>query len=402
MTILLSIVGLGAIILIHELGHFLVSLGLGMRPRRFYIGFPPAVWKTNRNGIEYGIGAIPLGGFVKIPGMHRPAAVDVDVGIGRVANDVPALAAPTQRLRAALAAGDHDAARDAVRVLRELVDEEQLDERAEAAAHKSLDDLADALGPRAYWRAATWKRVAAIAAGPAANVLLAIVIFTVLFMTSAGKATTTVDHIAANSPAASAGLRPGDRIESINGTPVAAEHISTIISGSEGEPLTVVVVRDGERVALRPTRPRVLDDTYRLGFVLAGEGLPLASATREAVTLTGDVTREIGKSLGRLAQGEGSEDVSSPVGIVRGSSDAAKDGAQSFFFVLGLISMSVALLNLLPFLPLDGGHIVFAIAEGIRGRAVRREIYERVSVFGIALVVLLFFAGLTNDINRLT
>ena len=97
-----------------------------------------------------------------------------------------------------------------------------------------------------------------------------------------------------------------------------------------------------------------------------------------------------------------SEDVSSPVGIVRGSSDAAKEGAQSFFFVLGLISLSVALLNLLPFLPLDGGHIVFAIAEGIRGRAVRREIYERVSVFGIALVVLLFFAGLTNDINRLT
>ena len=118
--------------------------------------------------------------------------------------------------------------------------------------------------------------------------------------------------------------------------------------------------------------------------------------------LTGEVTREIGKSLGRLAQGEGSEDVSSPVGIVRGSSDAAKEGAQSFFFVLGLISLSVALLNLLPFLPLDGGHIVFAIAEGIRGRAVRREIYERVSVFGIAIVVLLFFAGLTNDINRLT
>ena len=66
MTILLSIIGLGLIIFIHELGHFLVSLGLGMRPRRFYIGFPPAIWKTNRNGIEYGVGAIPLGGFVKI------------------------------------------------------------------------------------------------------------------------------------------------------------------------------------------------------------------------------------------------------------------------------------------------------------------------------------------------
>src|SRR6187431_1892188 len=117
MTIFVAILGLGLLVFIHELGHFAVSLGLGMRPRRFYIGFPPAIWKTNRNGIEYGVGAIPLGGFVKIPGMHRPAPVDVDMGIGRVAADVPALASPTQRLRASLAAGDHDTARDSVHVL---------------------------------------------------------------------------------------------------------------------------------------------------------------------------------------------------------------------------------------------------------------------------------------------
>jgi len=74
----------------------------------------------------------------------------------------------------------------------------------------------------------------------------------------------------------------------------------------------------------------------------------------------------------------------------------------SILFVLGLISLSIALLNLLPLLPLDGGHIVFAIAEGIRGRSVRREIYERVSVVGIGLVLLLFVIGLSNDIGRLS
>ncbi len=126
------------------------------------------------------------------------------------------------------------------------IDEQELEPRAEAAARKSLDDLDDALGPRAYWRAPTWKRVAAIAAGPAANVLLAIVVFTVLFMTSAGKATTTVDHIAENSPAATAGLRAGDRLVSINGTRVAANDVSRLISGSGGEPVTVVVARGGE------------------------------------------------------------------------------------------------------------------------------------------------------------
>ena len=82
------------------------------------------------------------------------------------------------------------------------------------------------------------------------------------------------------------------------------------------------------------------------------------------------MTRDIGSSLGRLVTGEGRDQISSPVGIVQGSSDAAKEGTENFLFVLGLISLSIALLNLLPLLPLDGGHIVFAIAEGIRGRAV--------------------------------
>ena len=82
--------------------------------------------------------------------------------------------------------------------------------------------------------------------------------------------------------------------------------------------------------------------------------------------------------------------------------EAGRDRLSTAAFVLGLISLSIALLNLLPLLPLDGGHIVFAVAEGIRGRAVRREVYERVSVVGIGLVLLLFVIGLSNDIGRLS
>ena len=114
------------------------------------------------------------------------------------------------------------------------------------------------------------------------------------------------------------------------------------------------------------------------------------------------MTQEIGASLGRLVTGEGRDEIASPVGIVQGSSDAAKQGTENFLFVLGLISLSIALLNLLPLLPLDGGHIVFAVAEGVRGRSVRREVYERVSVVGIGIVLVLFVIGLTNDIGRLS
>ena len=402
MTIFIAIVGLGVLIFVHELGHFTASLALGMRPRRFYIGFPPAILKTTRNGIEYGLGAIPLGGFVKIPGMHRPAAVDVDAGLSRALHEEPALSGAAGRLRNALAAGDHDAARDSLRVLGELVDERELTPATETSARRALDDLNDALGPDAYWRAPTWKRVTAIAAGPAANILLALVLFTGLYMTSVGKPTTTVEEISQNSPAQSMGLKPGDRIVTIGGARVEAGDVSTIISGSEGRPLSVVVVRDGQEVTLPNTAPKLSDGAYRLGFILAGESMPLPEAAQESVALSLRVTREIGASLGRLVQGDGRKEISSPVGIVQGSSEAAKQGTDTFLVVLGLISLSIALLNLLPLLPLDGGHIVFAIAEGVGGRTVRREIYEKVSVVGLGVVLLLFFIGLTNDIGRLS
>ena len=117
--------------------------------------------------------------------------------------------------------------------------------------------------------------------------------------------------------------------------------------------------------------------------------------------MIGYVTKEIGSSLGRMVHGQGRKDISSPVGIVQASSDQLQHGWLDYLSVLGLISLSLALLNLLPLLPLDGGHIAFSIIEGVRGRAVRREIYERVSAVGIVFVLLLFVIGLSNDIGRL-
>jgi membrane-associated protease RseP (regulator of RpoE activity) len=129
MTIVVSLIGLGLLIFVHELGHFSTSLALRMRPRKFYIGFPPAILKRTRNGIEYGVGAIPLGGFVKIPGMHRPAPIDVDRPFVRAIEEVPALAAPVDAVRHALAVDDHDAARAALESLSSLIAAAQLSSR---------------------------------------------------------------------------------------------------------------------------------------------------------------------------------------------------------------------------------------------------------------------------------
>jgi len=400
MSILIAIAGLGVLILVHELGHFSVALATGMRPRKFYLGFPPAVAKTTRKGIEYGIGAVPLGGFVKIPGMHRPAAADASMYFGRAVHDAPELVAPVERLHRALEVAAHDTAREAVEEIRAALAIASLSEPARRSAERGLTELSDALGPDAYWRAATWRRVAVILAGPAANVALALVVFTVLLMqdtyrigvrlgSSERAATTRIESIVAGSPAAAAGLRGGDRIVSVDGRQVDAEALLNRIQHSEGRPLALEVRRDGELVPVGPIRAE------------GNGGRSLPAAGWRSVEITGIVTKAIGASLGRLVTGSGRKEISSPVGIVQGSSEAAKQGASNYLWVIGLVSLSLALLNLLPLLPLDGGHIVFSLLEGIRGRALAREVYERVSAVGIALVLLLFFIGLSNDIGRL-
>jgi regulator of sigma E protease len=402
MNIFVAILGLGLLILIHEAGHFFIARAVGMSPRKFYIGFPPALAKVRRRGIEYGIGAIPLGGYVKIPGMHRPAPSDLDMYFGPALAETPQLLAPVERIKQALADGDMAAARALLPELEGSVDATTLSARAERIARRGLRELGDALGEDAYWRQRAWRKIAVIFAGPGANLLLAVVLFAILLMTGTGgyrlgfelrasgeRVLAVVEDVREDAPAEEMGLTAGDRIVAVNGQRVEPDDISQRIRGSEGRPLTMTVVRDGRRVELGPTRAERI------------EALGPAESFWESLKLTGVITREIGKSLARLVRGEGREDISSPVGIVDQSSDAVERGAETYLWVLGLLSLSLALLNLLPLLPLDGGHIAFSIVEGVRGRSVGREIYERVSAVGIALVLLLFFVGLSNDVGRI-
>ena len=408
MSVFIAILGLAFLIIVHECGHFFASLAVGLRPRRFYIGFPPAVAKTTRNGIEYALGAIPLGGFVTIPGMHRPIPHDAERRFSHAVEDAPTLAGSVDRVKRALEGSDLVAAQGAIDEFEEALTTHTVSPVARASAEKGVTELRDALGPDAYWKAPTWKRLVAIGAGPAANILLTIVLFTFLFMTVAGQATRTIDSVApelkagTQSPAQGIGLQAGDRIVAIDGRRVQADEIAQTIGDSGGKALTLTIVRNGEEQKVGPVSAQLVDGRYRLGFSLDGDGLGFVPAVGRAVEVTGIVSKEIVKSLGRLVTGEGRDEVSSPIGITRASSDAVERGTDSYLWVLGLISLSLALLNLLPLLPLDGGHILFTLVEGARGRFVRREIYERVSMVGLALVLLLFFVGLSNDIGKLS
>ena len=166
MSILIAILGLAFLILLHEAGHFFVARAVGMSPRRFYLGFPPALVKVKRKGIEYGIGAIPLGGYVKIPGMHRPAPSDLDALLGPAMNEDSTLFPKVARVKRSLEQGDLTGAREGLPELERALEEANLSKGAERMARRGFNELRDGLADDAYWRQRTSKRVAVIFAGP--------------------------------------------------------------------------------------------------------------------------------------------------------------------------------------------------------------------------------------------
>jgi regulator of sigma E protease len=405
MNVTIAILGLALLILVHEAGHFFTARAVGMSPRRFYIGFPPALVKVERQGIEYGIGAIPLGGYVKIPGMHRPAPSDLDVHFRRAREESPTLNGPIERIKRLVAEGEFGEARAQLPELERAVRGSELSPPAAKAAERGLNELRDALGPDAYWRQRTWRKVAVIFAGPGTNLVFAVLLIALVYMVGVpSEATRRVDRVDPGSPAQAAGLRPGDEIVAVNGRNADDfDDLSQLIRASEGRPIEVTVRRGNDAVMLRPERTRLASDgRWVFGFRPEVEYRrygPL-EAMELAVRESWRVTEAIAGSLGRIVTGSGRDEISSPVGIVDASSEVIDEGGIRLYLrILAFISLSLAILNLLPLLPLDGGHITFSLIEGLRGRAVGREIYERVSAVGIALVLILFFVGLSNDIG---
>ena len=388
MSVFIAIIGLAVLVLIHEAGHFVAARAVGMRPRKFYLGFGPPIVKTVRGGVEYGIGSLPLGGYVKIPGMHRPVAGDLRRSLAQARAEE--LDAELTAFEAAVDAGQDGHARELLLRL-----------EPELGKERMFQELEGALAPDAYWRQATWRRVTVIAAGPAVNVLIALVIFAAVFMSGSVVATRNVDSVLSGHPAAKAGLRAGDTVVRVDGHVVTPETIAPTINATGGRLFTIVVKRNGHRVTLGPLAAIRTEGVYRVGFQIAGAPGPgdsLATSVRESFHVVAAVTTGTVSALGGIATGKDTENVSSVVGMTRVASSAYQRSTADFLFILGLISLALGLLNLLPVLPLDGGHIVMSLLEKVRGRGFSQLAYMRYSAVGLALFAFLMYLGLRNDL----
>jgi regulator of sigma E protease len=392
------------LVLLHELGHFTVARLVGMKPRAFYIGFGPAIAKIERNGVEYGIGAIPLGGYVRIPGMHRPAGSDFQTLMSAAVGEDPALRPAVNTVQRDLDADTFEAADAALAPVSAELEQARLSAAARRSAERAVRDVDEGCAPDAYWRQPTWKRVAVIAAGPLTNVLIAFVLFFVVYATGAPSSTpsTEVAQVQAHTPAAAAGLEEGDRIVAVDHRRTRTfGHVSTAIGSSRGRPITVTVERDGETLTLGPRRTVNKNGRWVWGFVPATVLVshPIgASARLAARDCWLVVSGTVASIRGLFHSGRGAE-ISGPVGVVRTSEQFLRVGVQWYLQLLGLISMSLALFNLLPLLPLDGGHILVSLLEGVRGRALPQRVYERMSTLGMTLILLVTVIAFANDLG---
>jgi regulator of sigma E protease len=350
----LAFVGFSVLIILHEFGHFAAAKSVGMRVERFSLFFPPLLWKKKRGETEYAIGAIPLGGYVRISGMNPS------------------------------------------------------------------EDLPDEVRDRAYHAQPVWKRMVVIAAGPAMNLLLAFVLL-FAYLSLIGprdpeRATATVNQIERGYPAENT-LEPGDRIVSVDGVSGGPGELSDEIASHKcagepedgckaAEPVTVVIDRDGATKTLE-LRPIYDPDTERnrLGFSYVDDGprdpFPAGTAFTETADRLWLLTRETAKLPARLLDAEQRKEISGVVGSYEVTRQTILDDLADVLGILALISLSLAIVNLFPFLPLDGGHIFWAIVEGVRRKPVPFAVMERSGVIGFMLVIGLFLIGLTNDIDRL-
>jgi regulator of sigma E protease len=355
---------LTVVVFFHELGHFLVARWCGVKVKVFSIGFGPEIVGFNdRKGTRWRLSLIPLGGFVKFLGDENEASV-----------------------------GD-----------RQAVEAMSAEERKQAFAGKGVA-----------------ARAAIVAAGPLANFLLAIAIFTAVF-TIHGRdiMTARVDSVVPDSVAAAAGFQPGDIVKSIDGKPINSfTDVQRIVSVSANDTLTIVVQRGDKDLTLTaaPKLQQVTDqfgNEHRVGVlgiarnttgadvITERYGLPRAAvlATQETWFV---VSRTL-SYLGQVATGrESADQLGGPLRVAEVSHQVATLGFVALINLAAILSISIGLINLFPIPMLDGGHLLFFGVEAVRGRPLSERVQEIGFRIGFAAVVMLMIFATWNDIIHLS
>ncbi|MEO5340081.1 MAG: RIP metalloprotease RseP [Magnetococcus sp. MYC-9] len=349
-TVFWAIVVLGVLIFVHELGHFLLARLHGVRVLVFSLGFGPRLygWQGKQSGTEYRLSAIPLGGYVKMLGESEEESV-----------------APEEM-------------------------------------------------HRAFHAKKVWPRISIVFAGPAFNVLFAFMALTGAYLTGVGELLPVVGHVASGTPAAAAGLQVGDRITYLDELPIHRwSTFSSRIKASEGRVLTLTLERGGHSLLVKVTpelkeTKNLFGETVRLPLIGVGPGDVMETvsygpleAIGKGLEQTWSMTRLTVTSIWKLVtQVVSADQIGGPLMIADLAGRAAEQGTSNLLFFMALISINLAILNLLPVPILDGGHLMFFSIEALRGQPVGETVQMTANRVGMLFLLLLMAWALKNDLTR--
>ena len=373
---LAPIIVFGLVVFVHELGHFLAAKLTGVYAPRFSIGFGPSLLKKRFGETEYVLAALPLGGYVRMASREDEATAFLEGGSEN----------------SAVTPGQKD-----------------------GYDPNAMIPFGPKPIPESRWFESKPLpiRLVIMLAGVTMNALLAYFIYVGLLLHSGMPTPIPVAAgVTPGKPAAAAGIQPGDSIVSLNGAPLGSwQTLLDSIGASAGRPLDLGVVRRGQplHVTVTPAAEAVVDprtgEKRTLGRIgmMATEGftpISVGQAFGTAWDLTVDNGSKIFSALGSLARGVGVRDLGGPIAIAQVSVQAARGGIETLLLLVALISINVAVFNLLPIPILDGGQIVLNVLETIKGSAFSTQTRERILKTGLLIIALTFVLVMFNDISR--
>ena len=379
LTWIAPIIVFGLVIFVHELGHFVAAKLVGVYAPRFSIGFGPSLWKRRYGETEYVLAAFPLGGYVRMASREDEATAFLEGGSEN----------------SAVSPGDV---------------------RKDGYDPDAMIPFGPKPIPESRWfeSKSLPSRLFIMLAGVTMNAVLAYVIYAGLIVRSGIPTPMPVAAaVTPGKPAALAGIQAGDSIASLNGVPLTSwEVLLDKIGASAGVPLRLGIVRRGAPTEITVTpaaevapdpRTGIKRSVGRIGMVAKEGFVPVAlpRALSEAWKITIDKGTAIFETLGALfSRGVGVSELGGPIAIAQVSVQAARGGIENLLALIALISINVAVFNLLPIPILDGGQIVLNIAESIKGSAFSLKTRERILKGGLVIIAALFVTVMFNDISR--